>query len=74
VQPAIDAIRAATVTAAELLGCAGELGVVAEGARADLLVLDADPSFDIEVLADIDEHLVSVIQGGRVVHTGRAAA
>lgn len=74
VQPAIDAIRAATVTAAELLGCAGELGVIAEGARADLLVLDADPSLDIEVLADIDKHLVSVIQGGRVVHTGSAAA
>jgi imidazolonepropionase-like amidohydrolase len=73
VQPAIDAIRAATVTAAELLGCVGELGVVAEGAHADLLLLDADPSRDIEVLADIQEHLVSVIQAGRVVHTGSAA-
>ncbi|WP_051683578.1 amidohydrolase family protein [Blastococcus sp. URHD0036] len=73
VQPAIDAIRAATVTAAELLGCSGELGVVDEGARADLLILDADPSLDIEVLADIGEHLVSVIQGGRIVHTTDAA-
>ena len=74
VQPAIDAIRAATVTAAELLERGGELGVVAEGATADLLILDADPSLDIDVLADIDKHLVSVIQGGRIVHTGRAAA
>jgi imidazolonepropionase-like amidohydrolase len=73
VQPAIDAIRAATVTAAELLGRVGELGVVAEGAQADLLLLDADPRRDIEVLADIQEHLVSVIQAGRVVHTGSAA-
>lgn len=68
VQPAIDVIRAATATAAEMLGRAGELGVVAEGAAADLLILDADPSVDIAVLADIDEHLVSVIQNGRVVH------
>jgi imidazolonepropionase-like amidohydrolase len=69
VQPAIDAIRAATVTAAELLDRPGELGVVAEGATADLLILDADPSVDIAVLADIDEHLVAVIQGGRIVQT-----
>lgn len=73
VQPAIDAIRAATVTAAELLGRAGELGVVAEGAIADLLILDADPSADIAVLADIDENLVAVVQNGRIVHRGAAA-
>jgi imidazolonepropionase-like amidohydrolase len=69
VQPAIDAIRSATLTAAELLGRPGELGVVAEGATADLLLLDADPSIDIDVLADIDAHLVSVMQGGHIVHT-----
>ncbi|KJC64235.1 metal-dependent hydrolase family protein [Agreia bicolorata] len=69
VQPAIDAIRSATVTAAELLERSGELGVVAEGAIADLLILDADPTVDITVLADIDKHLVSVIQGGRIVTT-----
>lgn len=74
VQPAIDAIRAATVTAAELLQRRGELGVIAEGAIADVLILDADPSVDIAVLADIDQHLVSVIQGGRIVRPGRAAA
>ncbi|MFC8798724.1 amidohydrolase family protein [Promicromonospora sp. NPDC057138] len=74
VQPAIDAIRAATVTAAELLGHSGEIGVVTEGATADLLILDADPSVDIAVLADIGEHLVSVVQGGRIVHTGRSTA
>lgn len=70
VQPAIDAIRAATVTAAELLQRTGELGVIAEGAAADLLILNADPTGDISVLADIDEHLVAVVQGGHVVHRG----
>ncbi|HEY9566435.1 MAG TPA: hypothetical protein VIR30_21950 [Nocardioides sp.] len=58
------------MTAAELLGRSGELGIVAECAAADLLILDGDPSLDIDVLADIDKHLVSVIQDGRIVHKG----
>ncbi|MCA4135241.1 amidohydrolase family protein [Arthrobacter sp. M4] len=69
VQPAIDAIRSATTTAAQLLGREGEIGVVAPGADADLLVLDADPVADISVLADISEHLDYLIQGGKVVPT-----
>ncbi len=69
VQPAIDAIRSATVTAADLLGRTGELGVVAEGAIADLLIVDADPSADIGVLADIADHVVAIIQGGQIVHS-----
>ena len=70
VQPIIDVIRSATTTAAALLGRAGTLGVVAPGAAADLLVLDADPLADVAVLADIDEHLDLVIQDGAVVHRG----
>ncbi|OUE24381.1 metal-dependent hydrolase family protein [Clavibacter michiganensis] len=66
VQPNIDAIRAATTTAADLLGMTGELGTVTEGAIADMLVLDADPVDDVDVLADIDRHLVSVVQSGIV--------
>ncbi|MFF1832151.1 amidohydrolase family protein [Paenarthrobacter sp. NPDC058040] len=67
VQPAIDAIRAATTTAALLLEREGQIGVVSVGADADLLVLDADPVADIAVLADIHEHLEYLIQGGKVV-------
>ncbi|MHC6593352.1 metal-dependent hydrolase family protein [Arthrobacter sp. C152] len=67
VQPAIDAIRAATTTAAELLGGVGEIGVVAPGAAADMLLLSADPVEDIAVLADIADHLQLVIQDGVVV-------
>jgi hypothetical protein len=48
-----QALRAATVDAAELLGHGRELGVVAEGARADLLLLDADPLIDIGNVARI---------------------
>ncbi len=70
VQPPMDVIRAATTTAADLLGERGNLGVIAPGAIADLLVLDADPVADIGVLADIDDHLVELLQNGRTVSIG----
>ncbi len=41
------ALRAATSDAAAFLNRAGEFGVVREGARADLLLLRADPSVDV---------------------------
>jgi len=67
VQPAIDAIRSATTTAARLLEREGRIGVVAPGADADMLVLSADPLADISVLADIAEHLDVLVQDGKVV-------
>lgn len=67
VQPAIDAIRAATTTAAELLGRPGEIGIIAPGADADMLVMTADPVQDIAVLADMADHLEFVIQDGAVI-------
>jgi imidazolonepropionase-like amidohydrolase len=66
VQQPIDVLRAATTGAAELVGQAGELGTLAVGAHADLLVLDGDPLRDIGVLAD-PGHLRHVVQAGAVV-------
>jgi imidazolonepropionase-like amidohydrolase len=43
-----DAIRSATVAAGELLG--DGLGVVAEGAPADMAIFDRDPREDLDVL------------------------
>jgi imidazolonepropionase-like amidohydrolase len=43
----LDAIRAATVVPAEVMGLSGDVGTIEAGKRADLLVLDADPSLDI---------------------------
>jgi imidazolonepropionase-like amidohydrolase len=43
----LDAIRCAGANAAKALQRQGEFGVIAKGARADLLVLTADPSIDI---------------------------
>lgn len=66
VQPPIDVIRSATVTAAALLDRVGELGVIEVGAVADLLLLEADPLEDIAVLSDIELHLVAVVQDGHL--------
>jgi imidazolonepropionase-like amidohydrolase len=63
-QPVAEVLRAATVAAAALLG-EDDLGVVAPGARADLLVLDGDPYADLAVLTRPDEHLRAVLRDGR---------
>ncbi|MFJ9083275.1 amidohydrolase family protein [Streptomyces sp. NPDC102384] len=67
VQKPLDVIRSATSVAAELLGMGGEIGTLAAGGRADLLVLDSDPLADIAALADPARHQVAVVQGGRPV-------
>jgi len=67
VQAAADVLRSATVVAADLLGRTGELGVVAEGAVADLLVVDGDPLQDTGVLAAPERSLTAVVQDGRLV-------
>jgi Tol biopolymer transport system component len=45
-----EVLRTATVNAAAALGATGELGVIATGARADLLIVDGDPLTDIDDL------------------------
>ena len=49
-QSPLDAIRSATVVAAELMGRERDLGSLAPGRFADLVVLQRDPLDDIEVL------------------------
>lgn len=60
----IDIIRSATIVNAELLNRAGELGVVAPGARADLIALDGDPLADIALLDGQGEHLTHIMKDG----------
>lgn len=47
-----QALRAATVAAAEVQGTPGAFGVIAPGARADLIILDGDPLADVRNAAD----------------------
>jgi imidazolonepropionase-like amidohydrolase len=47
IEKPVDVLRSATSVNAELLQLEGKLGVIAEGAHADLLVLDFDPFADL---------------------------
>lgn len=49
---ALDVLRWATKNGAEAAGQADELGTIAEGKLADLLVVDGDPTADITCLRD----------------------
>jgi imidazolonepropionase-like amidohydrolase len=49
---AMDTLVAATRLGGEIMGRPGELGVVTEGALADLLLVDGDPLTNIEILQD----------------------
>jgi imidazolonepropionase-like amidohydrolase len=64
VQSPIDIIRSATCTAAELFNEVGQTGLVAPGARADLLVVDGDPLQDLGCLQDPERYLKAIIKGG----------
>jgi imidazolonepropionase-like amidohydrolase len=61
---------ATTQSAAELLGLADELGTIAPGKRADLVVVDGDP-LDFEGFSN---RIVAVYQDGRLVSGGLAGA
>jgi imidazolonepropionase-like amidohydrolase len=67
--PAADCIRAGTSWAAAALGLGSQLGSVAAGKRADLVVLDANPLNDIGLLEGPD-HIVKVMRGGQIVAEG----
>ena len=49
----MDAIRAATSRAADLLDMTGDLGVIAPGAYADVIAVNGDPLRDVNVLKDV---------------------
>lgn len=59
----LDALEAATVRPAEFLLLDAEMGTVAPGQKADLVLLDADPLADIRNT----RRIVSVVSAGRVM-------
>jgi imidazolonepropionase-like amidohydrolase len=63
----------ATGTNAELLALSGKrnpypgkLGVVEEGALADLLLVDGDPIANIKLLEDPEKNLLVIMKNGRI--------
>lgn len=70
----LEALRMATGDAGELLALSGErapyerrLGVIAEGALADILVVDGEPDSELGFLADPDANPRLIEKGGRVM-------
>jgi imidazolonepropionase-like amidohydrolase len=68
-----EILRMATGTNAELLALSGPrnpypgaLGVVAEGALADLLLVDGDPTADIQLVANPEQNFLVIMKDGRL--------
>lgn len=60
----MQAIQAATVTSAELLGWSERVGVIAPGHYADMIAVSQNPLADISALEKVDH----VMKGGVLVH------
>ncbi len=72
--PSLEALRMATGAAGELLALSGErapyegrLGVIEEGAPADLLVVEGDPEAGLDWLDDPVANLPLIMKGGALV-------
>ncbi|MEA1071841.1 metal-dependent hydrolase family protein [Sphingomonas sp. LY160] len=59
----VEAIKAATVNAADLLGLSREVGTIEPGKSADLIAVTGDPIIDVKILKKVD----FVMARGKVV-------
>jgi imidazolonepropionase-like amidohydrolase len=71
---ATEVLQSATSVNARLLGREGELGVVARGALADLVVVDGDPTTDLALLQGQGTRMPVVMKAGRFVRDRLSAA
>ena len=58
----LEAIQAATIRAADLLGWPGQVGTLEVGAWADMIGVDGDPTLDVTVLQNVK----FVMKGGEI--------
>lgn len=63
----LELLRQATSIPAEMMLMQGKIGCVAEGACADLIVVDGDPLADISLLAADGARLAAVMRAGELV-------
>jgi imidazolonepropionase-like amidohydrolase len=69
----VEALKMATSGNAELLSLSGprspypgKLGVVQEGALADLLLVDGDPTKNLDVIADPEKNFLVIMKDGKI--------
>jgi imidazolonepropionase-like amidohydrolase len=65
--PAQSVIRSATVEAAKVLQMEGQIGTLAPGAHADLIVVDGNPLEDLGLLTGQGQHMPLIMQAGRII-------
>lgn len=65
--PALEAIKAATVNSADLIGIADKTGVIEKGKWADIVAVDGDPMQDIHVMGKVS----FVMKEGKVYKGGQ---
>ena len=71
----VEALKMLTSGNAQLFEMAGErnsyrggkLGVIAEGAWADVILVDGDPLADLSVLADPESRFPVIIKNGQII-------
>jgi imidazolonepropionase-like amidohydrolase len=66
-QTPAEMLQSATSVGARLLRAEGEIGVLAAGARADLLLVDGDPITSVALWQDPARNIRLLMQAGRVV-------
>ncbi|WVQ85098.1 hypothetical protein IAT38_007262 [Cryptococcus sp. DSM 104549] len=69
VLPSSVILQQATVNGAKVLGMQGKIGVIKEGAFADLLLLSANPLEDVTILNNPPKFVKGIIKDGRVVRS-----
>lgn len=65
----LEILRQATSMGAEVLQETGKLGCIAQGAHADLIVVDGDPLRDIHLMAEGGRHLSVIMRAGELIKT-----
>ena len=63
----LEAIRSATIWAADLMGWSGKVGCVGAGCYADIIAVGSDPLADVKTL----QHVTFVMKGGEVLKGGK---
>src|SRR2546430_6290796 len=61
-----EVLQSATSTNAALLNRTGEFGVLAPGARADMLLVDGNPLDDLTLLQEQGQHLFLIMKNGQL--------
>lgn len=65
VQTPVEQLQSATSVAATVLNQAGQLGVIAPGAHADLIIVDGDPTQDIHIMGEPEKNFLGIMKAGK---------